>query len=149
MKKSKETETDGCVPNCRADSGGNESYRKAVEDLIERDRQMTEARAEKLRILHDIVKDTFDAVVLFGQHYSGRLDTICTFSVFHEDPDSRATVKAFVKDALSRIGVAIIWEGRDVMDIPLRKDRATAHEKVRMWEILNPCARQSLRGDTR
>ncbi|WP_170335078.1 hypothetical protein [Ruegeria arenilitoris] len=69
--------------------------------------------------------------------------------MFHKDPDARATVKAFVKDALSRIGVAIIWEGRDVTDIPLRKDRATAHEKIRMWEILSPCARKLQRRDAR
>jgi len=89
-----------------------------------------------LRILRDIVQDKFGVSVFFEQHCSPKPDVVSSFAVFHCEKDVRSQVKMFVKDALPRIGIWIDWEGRDVIDIPNRKERASAHQKVEMLELL-------------
>lgn len=110
--------------------------RSRISELIERDRPFIEERAKKLRILRDIIADEFAASVIFEQHYSPKLDVVSSFAVFHDEKEVRSKVKAFVRDALPRIGLRIDWEGRDVIDIPIRTERATAQEKMEMLERL-------------
>lgn len=114
-----------------------DDYEAAVLALIEFDRSLVEGRATKLRILHDIVGDMFEAKVVFEQHYAANLTVVSSFAVFHSEKSVRSEVKAFVRDALNRIGVAIKWEGRDVKDVPLRDEPASSHEKMNMISTIN------------
>ena len=118
-------------------SSQEDDYEAAVLALIEFDRSLVEGRAAKLRILHDIVKDMFEAKVVFEQHYASDLTAVSSFAVFHPEKSARSEVKAFVKDALNRIGVRIKWEGRDVKDVPLRDEPASSHEKMNMLTTIN------------
>ncbi len=118
--------------NTSRNSSPEDDYDAAVLALIEFDRSLVEGRATKLRILHDIVKDMFEAKVMFEQHYAADLTAVSSFAVFHSEKSVRSEVKTFVRNALNRIGVAIKWEGRDVKDVPVRKEPATSHEKMKM-----------------
>ena len=118
-------------------SSQEDDYEAAVLALIEFDRSLVETRATKLRILHDIVKDMFEAKVVFEQHYAADLTAVSSFAIFHPEKSVRSEVKAFVRDALKRVGVRIKWEGRDVKDVPLRDEPASAHEKMNMLTTIN------------
>lgn len=88
-------------------------------------------RVGKLRISRRIIQDKLGASVFLEQHFSTELDVISSFAVFHGEKDVRPQVKKLVKDARPRIGLRIDWEGRDVIDILIRKERAPAHEKLK------------------
>lgn len=113
-----------------------EASKRRREAAIEMDRPFIEERAEKLRILKDIVQEKFGTHVIFECHYGSDLDVVSSFAVFHDDKDVRTEVKVFVKSALPRICLRIDWEGRDVIDIPIRKEKASEAEKAEMLKLL-------------
>ena len=123
--------------NASRNSSPEDDYDAAVLALIEFDRSLVEGRATKLRILHDIVKDIFEAKVVFEQHYAADLTAVSSFAIFHPEKSVRSEVKAFVRDALNRVGVRIKWEGRDVKEVPLRDEPASEHEKMNMLTTIN------------
>ncbi|MCG7519064.1 hypothetical protein [Ruegeria sp. Ofav3-42] len=118
-------------------SSQEDDYEAAVLALIEFDRSLVEGRATKPRILHDIVKDMFEAKVVFEQHYAADLTAVSSFAVFQSEKSVRSEVKALVKGALKRIGVEVKWEGRDVKDVPLGNEPASSHEKMELLTSIN------------
>jgi len=110
--------------------------KKRRERLEELDRSAREDRARKLRILKDIISDRFKAYVEFEQHYLSDLDEVSSFAVFHNDKEVRSAVKIFVKDAIPKIGLKIAWNGGDILDIIIRKEQASAHEKIEMLGVI-------------
>lgn len=105
---------------------------KEPSKLEELERPVREDRARKLRILKDIINERFKTYVEFEQHHSSDLDEISSFAVFHNDKEVRSAVKIFLKDAIPKIGLKITWNGGDILDIAIRKERASAHEKMEM-----------------
>ena len=113
-------------------SGRFGEERKKWERRDELERPAREDRARKLRILKDIVTERFNAYVEFEQHYLSYLDEVSSFAVFHTDKAVRSAVKLFLKDAIPKVGLKIMWTGGDVLDVSLRKERASAPEKLEM-----------------
>ena len=116
-----------------------EAARKRQAELDELARPLVEARARRLRILHDIVADRFDgADVEFERHYSSAPDEISSYAVFHRKKSVRASVKEFVKGSIPKLGLKIeYWCSSDVIDIGLRYEQSTALEKLAMLELID------------
>ncbi|MFY2826585.1 hypothetical protein [Ruegeria sp. MALMAid1280] len=114
-----------------------------------RDTQTSESRAEKLRVLADIVEDKFGSTVWFEQHHNSKYYEISAFHVFYMPAYGGEFDKAyivsktdpardFVEAALPKIGIHVrSAELRETTFIELRPESASADEKVAMLRILN------------
>lgn len=103
--------------------------------LVELERPAMEARAFKLRVLHDIIAEKFDSTqVVFERHYTSALEEISSFAVFYRDKLTRTKVKKFVRAAFPELGLTIEYRGGDVTDIAIRKEKATEPERLAMLE---------------
>ncbi len=106
-------------------------------ELSEEDRLAIEMRADKLRVLHDIVEDRFDgANVSFEQHAGSDPNSVSSFIVLHLVASVIPLARTIIKAALPAIGIPIIWERRDVFESMLRDEAASTDEKVEMLRIL-------------
>lgn len=113
------------------------------------DTQTSESRAEKRRVLADIVEDKFDITVWFEQHSTLEYNEISAFHVFYTPAYGGSFDKAFiaskadpardfVEAALPKIGIHVRRaELRETTFIELRPESASAHEEVAMLRILN------------
>ncbi|WP_152610713.1 hypothetical protein [Ruegeria sp. ANG-R] len=108
-----------------------------IRELKEEDRLAIERRADKLRVLYDIVKDRFDgAHFSFEQHAGSDRNSVSSFIVMRVDSSVIPSARTFIEAALPAIGISIICERRDAFEIMLRDEAASADEKAEMLRIL-------------
>ncbi|MGP6087563.1 hypothetical protein [Antarctobacter jejuensis] len=110
-----------------------ERNRRRRAAAYEQERSTREEKARLLRVLHDVACDRYLGVrIFFEQHYGSGINDISSFAVIHDDKLVRKETKDFIRLAIPRIGLQIDWQGRDVIDTPMRLEPATENEKQQL-----------------